>query len=222
MEICEFPLPLTCRYLLAMPDRISANPAIVLALHGYGSNPETMLRLTVPTVEPDVIVAALQGPNQFYAGGPANGVAGYNWGIRDHHADAARMHHAMVLRTLEELQARFQVGPKRCFLMAFSQAAGFNFRFLGTHPDAVAGVIAICGGVPKDWEEPKYQNFSTPILMIARSEDEFFPEAMSTGFPGRLRKHASDVEFHMIPGQHRYPSKARDLVRPWMARVLGM
>jgi predicted esterase len=222
MEICEFSLPLTCRFLLSVPDRLPANPAIVLTLHGYGSNPETMLRLTVPTVEPDVIVASLQGPNQHYTqDGPGGGVAAYNWGIKQHHADAMRMHHGMVQRTLMDLQTRFKVGPRRCFLMAFSQGVGFNFRFLGTHPEAVAGVIAICGGVPKDWEEPKYQDFSTPILQIARSEDEFFPEAMSAGCPDRLRKHASDVEFHMIPGRHRYPSKAKDLVRPWMARVLG-
>jgi predicted esterase len=125
----------------------------------------------------------------------------------------------MVLRTLSEVQARFGVEAKRCFLMAFSQAAGLNYRFVGTHPEAVGGVIAVCGGVPKDWEEPKYHDFSTPILHIARSEDEFFAAPTAAGFPDRLRKHAHDVEFHMIPGQHRYPSKARDLVRPWMARV---
>src|SRR5579863_3018678 len=121
MEICEFPLPLTCRYLLSVPDRLPSEPAIVLTLHGYGSNPETMLRLTQPTVEPDTVVAALQGPNQHYTGdGPTSGVAAYNWGIRQHHPDSVRMHHAMVLKTLDELRTRFAVGPKRCFLMAFS------------------------------------------------------------------------------------------------------
>jgi predicted esterase len=222
MEICEFPLPMTCRYLLAVPDRVPADPAIVLALHGYGSNPETMLRLTTQTVDSDVVVASLQAPNQHYTGdGPRSGVAAYNWGIRQHHADSVRLHHEMLLRTLAELQTRFGVGPGRCFLTAFSQAVGMNFRFLGTHPDAVAGAIAICGGVPKDWEEAKYSDFSTPILQIARSEDEFFAEATAAGFPDRLRKHARNVEFHMIPGQHRYPSNARNFVRPWMARVLG-
>ncbi|HEY3742898.1 MAG TPA: hypothetical protein VGL53_23790 [Bryobacteraceae bacterium] len=222
IETCEFKQPLTCRYLLSVPDPLPEKPVIVLALHGYGQNPETMLRLAVPTVEPGVIVAALQGPNQHYTiDGPAGGVAGYSWGIRQHHADAMQMHHGMVAHALAELQARFGVGPKRCFLMAFSQGVGFNFRFLGTFPDAVAGVIAICGGVPKDWEEPKYQNFQTPILQIARSEDEYFPQSVAAGFPDRLRTHASDVEFHMIPGKHRYPSHARDFVRPWMARVLS-
>ena len=221
METCEFSIPLTCRYLITAPEKLPNDPVIVLTLHGYGSNPETMLRLTAPTVEPEAVVASLQAPNQHYTGdGPTSGIAAYNWGIRHHHSDAVRLHHAMVLRTLAELQSRFGVGPKRCFLMAFSQAAGFNYRFVGTHPDAVAGVVAICGGVPKDWEESKYQDFSTPILHIARSEDEFFPVKTVEGFPARLRAHASDVEFHLIPGNHRYPSTARELVRPWMKRAL--
>ena len=222
MQTCEFSIPLTCRYLLAIPEKLPAQPVIMLTLHGYGSNPETMLRLTAPTVEPDVVVASLQAPNQHYTGeGPTSGIAGYNWGIRHHHPDAVRLHHEMVLMTLAELQGRFGVGPERCFLMAFSQAAGFNYRFVGTHPAAVAGVIAICGGVPRDWEEPKYRDFATPILHIARSEDEFFPLKTAEGFAERLRAHASDVEFHMLTGQHRYPSKARELVRGWMERVLA-
>lgn len=225
METCEFSLPLTCRYLLQipvdLPENPPAQPIVVLALHGYDSNPETMLRLTAPTLAPDVVIASLQAPNQHYTGdGPGSGIAGYNWGIHHHHADSVRLHHAMVGQALGELQTRFGVGPQRCFLMAFSQAVGFNYRFIGTHPAAVAGVIAVCGGVPKDWEEDKYKDFATPILHISRSEDEFFPAQVAETMPGRLRAHASDVEFHLIPGQHRYPSKARDLVRPWMNRVL--
>ena len=127
----------------------------------------------------------------------------------------------MVAAVLGELEGRFQVPAKRCFLLAFSQAVGLNYRFLGTHPDAVGGVIAFCGGVPKDWEESKYQDFDTPILHIARSEDEFFPAAVAEGFAGRLRAHARSVDFHLLPGQHRYPSKAKDLVREWMSGVLS-
>ena len=93
MEICEFSLPLACRYLLAIPQTLPPEPVIVLTLHGYGSNPEMMLRLTAPTVDPSVVVAALQAPNQHYTGdGPTSGVAGYNWGIRQHHADSVRLH----------------------------------------------------------------------------------------------------------------------------------
>ena len=222
METCQFALPLTCRYLVHVPDAVPVDPVILLALHGYGSNPETMLRLVAPSVEPGMLVASLQGPNQHYTGdGPTSGIAAYNWGIRHHHAEAVEMHHAMVRQVLADLQARFGVGAQRCFLVGFSQAVGFNYRFVGVHPSAVGGVIGICGGVPKDWESVRYQDFATPILHISRSEDEFFAAEVAAGFPDRLRAHAQNVEFQMMPGRHTYPSKAREVIRPWMARVLG-
>ena len=218
----EFVLPRPCRYYIAN-DEPNTSTALVLALHGYGSNPETMLRLTRPSVDASVLVAALEGPNQHYTqDGPGGGVAAYNWGIKQHHADAVATHHAMLQHALVELQTQYRLTPKQCFLAGFSQAVGFNYRFLGTHPGAVGGVIAICGGVPKDWESSGYADFTTPILHISRSEDEFFPKSFSEAMPARLRSHAQDVEFHMLPGMHRYPSNAREFIRPFMRRVLSM
>ena len=104
-------------------------------------------------------------------------------------------------------------------LMGFSQPVGLNYRFIGTHPQSAGGVIAICGGVPKDWEEEKYSRVEAPILHIARSEDEFFPEAVARGFPDRLRAHAADVEFHMLPGEHRFPSKASATIRAFAEKI---
>src|SRR5690349_18439014 len=82
-----FTSPLECRYQIQCPGEPGGNPLIALALHGYGSNPEAMLRLTVGLVGEQCIVASLQAPNQHYsnAGLPnAESVAGYNWGIRPH------------------------------------------------------------------------------------------------------------------------------------------
>lgn len=220
MEVREFTLPTTCRYILSMPAELHPDPVVVVALHGYGSNPETMMRLAHLSVEPSTIVASLAAPNAHYSGaGPGTGVAAYNWGIRDHHASSVKMHHEMVHHVLHDMERQFGVGARQCFLLAFSQACGLNYRFVGTYPDAVGGAIAVCGGVPKDWEDPeKYQNFETPLLHIARSEDEFFAEAVAAKFPERLRAHATNVEFHMIPGAHRYPSKAREFVIPFLKR----
>ena len=77
----------------------------------------------------------------------------------------------------------------------------------------------MCGGVPKDWEEDKYGRVEAPILHIARSEDEFFPEALARGVPDRLRAHAENVSFHMLPGQHRFPSKAGAAIRGFTEKI---
>ena len=59
-------------YLLQVPPRIDEGTVLVLTLHGYGSNPEVMLRLTALSIPENCVVASLRGPNQHYlAGTPA-------------------------------------------------------------------------------------------------------------------------------------------------------
>ena len=220
-----FAAELECRYFLHVPQTLGTNTLLVLTLHGYGSNPRAMLHLTAGLIGLENTIAALQAPNEHYLSqGPPgpNPATGYNWGVRDHWAAAARLHHEMALAALSILRRRFDVPAARCLLAGFSQAVGLNYRFVGTHPGQVGGVIGICGGVPRDWEEDKYRTIASPILHISREEDEYYPAATARQFPDRLRKHATDVEFHMLPGGHRFPSKAGHVVRPWLERVFGL
>ncbi len=210
---------LQAAYLLHLPAHIDGKTLLVLTLHGYGSNPEAMLRLSVPAVGDDCIVASLRAPNQYYlSGNPATEEIGYNWGTRRHGDLNIRLHHEMVRAAAAQLRSKFGIAASRTILMGFSQPVGLNYRLIGTHPEVAGGVIAICGGVPKDWEEPKYHAVAAPILHISRSEDEFFPADVARGFPDRLRHHASNVEFHLLPGAHRFPSKARAIIEDWRRR----
>lgn len=204
-----------------MPPEKEENTLLVLALHGYGSNPEEMLRLTQIALGPGPIIASLRGPNQHYSGGKPgpNRDTGYNWGTVAHSEQNIRLHREIVRSVAAELRERFGIPARRVILMGFSQPVGLNYRFIGTHPEAAGGVIGICGGVPKDWEEDKYSKVEAPILHISRSEDEFFPEAVARGFPDRLRAHASNVEFHMLPGEHRFPSKASATIRQFAEKI---
>jgi predicted esterase len=204
---------------------VDGRTLLVLALHGYGSNPEVMLRLSETALGEGVIIASLRAPNQHYLssgplGTPMPGSPiGYNWGTTTHAAANIQLHHQVVRAISADLRARFEIPARRVVLMGFSQPVGLNYRFIGTYPEEAGGVIAMCGGVPKDWEEDKYGRVEAPILHIARSEDEFFPEATARGFPDRLRAHAGNVEFHMLPGKHRFPSKAGALIRDFTEKL---
>ena len=219
-----FTAKLDCRYLLHVPERVDGSTILVLTLHGYSSNPEVMLKLTAGLVGTEHVIASLQAPNQHYLvqGQPGpQSVVGYNWGVRDHWESGVRMHHEMVRECLSVLRARFDIPPARSMLVGFSQPVGLNYRFVATCPDEVRAVIGICGGVPRDWEEDKYQRVLAAVMHIARDQDEFYPAELSGKFGDRLRLRAVDVEFHMLPGGHRFPSKARHVVQPWMSRVFG-
>ena len=182
-----------------------------------------MLRLTSVLFGPEIVIASIQAPNQQYLNMPPNrdDRIGYNWGTPRHFPAAVAMHHAILAKVIAEVRARFRTPAERIVVIGFSQPVSMNYRFAATHTDQVGGIIGLCGGVPGDWETGAYRPFATPILHIARSEDEAYPVEKASAFPERLRRHASDVEFHMIPGRHRFPSKAGSIVGPWAQRVFG-
>ncbi|MEZ5400331.1 MAG: hypothetical protein R2729_11735 [Bryobacteraceae bacterium] len=219
-----FRVSLDCRYLLQIPNPLPARPVLALALHGYGMNAASMLSLAARMMPSSVVLASLEAPNQFFLQlqNPGESPTGYNWGTREHWQSAVAQHHEMVLTVLGDCRARFAVPASRCLLIGFSQPVGLNYRFAATNPDAIGGVIGVCGGVPRDWEEPgRYRPVTAPLLHIARDHDEYYPVDVAAKFADRLRTRARDVEFHMLEGAHRFPSQAGRVVLPWMERIFG-
>jgi predicted esterase len=218
VERRTFSARLDCHYLLRPTAEVDGSTLLVAALHGFGSNPEVMLRLTEGLLGPRPVIAAIQAPSQFFLSQHASEV-GYCWATQKHSDESVRLHHEMLLHVLDEAGRKYGIPPTRRLLAGFSQPVGMNYRFAATHPEAVRGVIGICGGVPKNWEDGPYRQVSAALLHIARSEDEFYPVAVTEKYAERLRLRAKDVEFHMMEGAHRFPSKAGPLVEKWIERV---
>jgi predicted esterase len=219
VEHRTFSARIDCHYLLQAPPSADASNVLVAALHGFGSNPEVMLRLTERLLGPEYVIAAVQAPNQFFLSQNSNEV-GYCWATHKHSDSSVRLHHEMLLYVLDEVGRQYGIPAERRLLVGFSQPVGMNYRFAATHPGAVRGVIGICGGVPKNWEDGPYGKVSAALLHIARSEDEFYAPAVTEKYAERLRLRANDVEFHMLDGGHRFPSKAGPVVEHWIRRTV--
>ena len=220
VEHRTFSARLDCHYLLHAPADVKPSTLLVATLHGFGQNPEIMLRLTERLLGPQRVIAALQAPSQFFLAQNSSEV-GYCWATQKHSTESVRLHHDMLLYVLDEVGRQFAIPPKRRLLMGFSQPVGMNYRFAATHPQAARGVIGICGGVPKNWEDGSYQKVQAALLHIARSEDEFYPPKVTEHYADRLRLRADDVEYHLLEGGHRFPSSAGQIVEKWIARVFA-
>ncbi len=215
-----FSARLDCHYLLRAPERVNAGTPLVVTLHGFGANPEAMLPLTARLFPGEPVIASVQGPYPFFLPGPDRKV-GYGWITSRHSGESIRLHHDMVSHVLESAGSRFGIDPARRLLVGFSQSVALNYRFAATCPDAVRGVIAICGGLPGDWETGAYQPVRASILHIARSGDEYYSPDVTGEYEQRLRRRAADVEFHLLDGGHQMPSAAQPLVAGWLRRTLG-
>jgi predicted esterase len=216
---CTFSARLDCHYLLHVPGPIDTGTLLVVTLHGFGQNAEMMLPLTEKLMGGRHVIASLQGPNQFFLPGTTS-EAGFGWGANRHAPSSIRLHHDMVLHVLNEAGREYGIPPERRLLVGFSQQVALNYRFAATWPDAVRGVIGLCGGLPGDWETANYQPVKASVLHVARREDEFYPPSVTEQYAGRLRIRVGDVEFHMLDGGHRFPSKGSALVEGWLGRIL--
>jgi len=215
-----FSVQLDCHYLLQAPDRLDSKTPLVLTLHGFGANPQTMLQLTARLFDPQPIIASLQGPYQFFLDANTRQV-GYGWITSQHPAESIRLHRDMLLYVLDEAGREFGVPREQRLLVGFSQSVSLNYRFAATCPGAIRGVIAICGGLPGDWDNGPYKAATASILHIARRQDEYYPPAVTELYAERLRQRASDVEFHQIDGGHQVPSNGNRIVGPWLQRIIG-
>jgi phospholipase/carboxylesterase len=216
----SFPARLDCHYLLQVPDQVDEKTPLVVTLHGFGGTPEGMLKLTERLFEKPPILAALQGPYQFFLTAAVR-ETGYGWITSKRPTESIRLHRDMVLHVLEEAGAEFGIPKERRVLAGFSQSVALNYRFAAMCPEAVKGVIAVCGGLPGDWDDGTYQPLQASVLHLAARQDEFYPLSLTEAYPARLRGHAKDVEFHVIDGGHWMPASCVTLVSPWLQRVLA-
>jgi phospholipase/carboxylesterase len=223
-----FPAQLDCHYLLQVPDHVDERTPLVVTLHGFGGKPESMLKLTERVFDAPPVIAALQGPYQFFPS--ANGSVntrdvGYGWITSRRPSESIRLHQDMVRHALAEAGSQFGIPAERRFLVGFSQSVALNYRFAAADPDAIRGVIAVCGGLPGDWDAlaphmGTVHPIRASVLHIAARQDEYYPLSATELYPERLRRHAADVEFHLIDGGHWMPPSAKAIIGPWLNGLL--
>jgi predicted esterase len=219
---CSFSARLDCHYLVRTPEAIDGRTLLFVTLHGFGQTPDMILPLTEKLVGRQHVVAALEAPGAFFLpskpGRPLE--VGCCWATSRHSPSAIRLHHDMVRHVLSEAGREYGIPPERRFLVGFSQPVSLNYRFAATSPDAIRGVIGLCGGLPGDWETGHYQPVKASVLHVARREDEYYPAAVTELYAEKLRLRVEDVEFHLIDGGHRFPSKGDAIVAGWLGRIL--
>src|ERR1044072_5450444 len=139
---------------------------LLIALHGYEGNKESMMNLAQKINSQAFIIAALQGPNAFYVRDDKamnRGRIGFGWMMNYKSAETIALHHRTVQSVIEAIAAEHLVNREQIFLLAFSQTCSLNYRFAFTYPNTIRGVIGVCGGIPGDWQEDKYQSSNTDV-----------------------------------------------------------
>lgn len=211
-------------YDLFVPDREGDNPLpLLLALHGYEGNKESMMALARRVVGDDFIIASIQGPNSFFVRNDADSQRrkiGFGWMMQYRAEETIRLHHDTLRAVIDQTRLDHPVDLRAVFLLGFSQTVSLNYRFAFTHPGVVRGVVAVCGGIPGDWDDNKYKKSDTDVLIVAGETDEFYPLERTRTFPQAIGRRAGTVEFLHFPVGHVFPRDAVGNIREWMNQHL--
>jgi predicted esterase len=198
---------------------------LLIALHGYGGNKESMMNIAKQINDRDVVIASLQGPYQFNFPFGADGFShrageglkiGFCWTARWKDDESIALHHQNLIKLIDTVSGEVSVDRSRIFLMGFSQPVALNYRFVFSTPDTVRGVVAVCGGVPGDWETGAYQRSSTDVLHLATDQDQYYPLERSQRFEAMLARRAAEVEFRVYKGRHKFPVRAIPHIAQWL------
>ncbi|HZG51639.1 MAG TPA: hypothetical protein VEZ40_05825 [Pyrinomonadaceae bacterium] len=193
---------------------------LLIALHGYGSNKNRMMREARALAPGGFAVAALQGMHQHLKEPKEPGGAlryGFGWLTNFHPADSVAVHHRALLDMIEQLVGEGVADPARVFLLGFSQTCALNYRFAFTHAAVLRGVVGICGGLPGDWETGElYRETEAAVLHLAGTRDEFYPPVRVADYAARLSTRARDVRFKSYAAGHELTPAMREDVRAWL------
>ncbi|HEY3135361.1 MAG TPA: hypothetical protein VGL29_04865 [Blastocatellia bacterium] len=207
-------------YDLYVPDDGSSEARpLLIALHGYEGNKESMMALARRVNSSELIIASVQGPNAFFLrdGEPGKTSApkiGFGWMMQYKAEETIALHHRTLLSIIEEIGTEHAVDS--IFLLAFSQSVSLNYRFAFTNPGLIRGVIAVCGGIPGDWDQDKYHKCDTDVLIIAGETDEFYPPSRTRTFKDAMAKRARSVEYKCLPVGHVFPRESLPIIGNWI------
>jgi phospholipase/carboxylesterase len=136
-------------YLAKRPDAPEAPAALVVLLHGYGSNEDDLFQLT-PALDQRLTVLSARAPLFLAPGAFAwFEIAFTREGIAVDERQAERSRQTLA-EFVERAGAAFGAGPGHTVLVGFSQGATMAALLALTRPDLVAGAAVLSGIVPSD------------------------------------------------------------------------
>ncbi len=221
----SIPQTIQMHYDLYVPERKNTDESLplLIALHGYEGNKESMMSLARKINEENFIIASVQAPNGFFMrdeADPKKARVGFGWMMIYKAHETIALHHRTIQAVIEETAAEYPVNQQKIFLLAFSQSVALNYRFTFTYPNTIRGVIAVCGGIPGDWQEEKYHQSDTDILIVAGESDDIYPIERARSFKDMLSMRAHSVEFQSYAAGHVFMRESLPRINQWLLERL--
>ncbi len=210
-------------HLIREPSRRNSSPPpLLLLLHGVGSY-EGDLFTMAPMLDERFFIVSARAPITLMPGA-------YAWFhveftpdgpvINPQEAEQSRL---KVLDFIDELVRAYQLDPKQIYLMGFSQGAILSLSLALTHPEKLAGVVAMSGRIlpqvlPLQARPEALKDL--PIFIVHGTHDQKLPVAYGRNSRDILSKLPVALTYREYPMGHEVSAESFRDVKAWLKERL--
>jgi predicted esterase len=207
-------------YDLFVPDGAHANAPLLIAVHGYGAHKRYMMREARAIAPEGWVIASVQAPHQHFRKLDDGYRIGFGW-LTDHKPEeSVALHHKFLIDVIEKLSGEGTIDRGQIYLYGFSQACALNFRFAFTNPEAMRGIVGVCGGIPGDLEtNPIYKPFNADTFYLYGDDDEFYTQEKFTAFEQKLRDLLPNFQSKKYTAKHEITEEMREDIRVFLRKL---
>jgi phospholipase/carboxylesterase len=204
--------------VLHQPPRSVATNALVILLHGYGSNEDDLFGLA-PYLDQRLTIVSARAPMMLRPGS----YAWFEIGFTPQGIAVDRRGAQASLRVLAEfVQAvteHLQIDPQRVCIAGFSQGATMAAALALTHPHLMQGIIMMSGIMPTEIvaEEPAAASNQQAFLVTHGLHDQVVPIAHGRASRDYLARLQMQVHYHEYPMGHEINLDCLKDVRAWLS-----
>ena len=197
-------------YDLFLPENAEKPAPLLIAVHGYGAHKRYMMRESNSIAPPNFAIASIQAPHQHFRRTDKGYRLGFGWLTDFKPEESVRVHQKFISDLIEKLSQENLIDKNQIYLFGFSQACALNFRYAFTYPDALRGIIAVCGGIPSDLETNKiYQPTNAETFYLCANDDEFYPLEKYEAFDAKLKSYLPNYQSKFYDAKHEITEQMR-------------
>ena len=208
-------------YDLYIPGNAQPNAPLLIAVHGYGAHKRYMMREARDVAPEDWVIASVQAPHQHFSKLDVGYRIGFGWLTDYKPEESVALHHKFLLDVIDRLSGDNIIDREQVYLYGFSQACALNFRFAFTNPDAMRGIVGVCGGIPGDLEtNAKYKPFDAQTYYLFGDDDEFYPQEKFLEFDLKLKGLLPHYESKHYAAKHEITDEMRNDIKEFFPRFI--
>lgn len=209
-------------YKVREPKIRSANPPLLLLLHGVGGNEDNLFSFA-DQLPGEFLVVSVRGPLTFGPQSFAWFQVNFNSGkpvINEQQAEDARV---AILKFIQDLKTVEHFNAKKVFMIGFSQGGIMSYSVALTQPDKISGIAVMSGRLlpeVKPLVAGKQELANLKIFISHGKNDEVLTYQFATDADTYLKSLGLHPDFHSYEERHTINDQMLSDITQWLSDAI--